>query len=107
MVRKCLPFISEGNFERIIKEYPPDITPREHSDMIIDFMINNMVINLKPAGYDLLYAVSEGLTPDEQTAALTKLRTRISAWKGKMNDNEINYNLNLIDDYLKKTGSKG
>ncbi len=107
MVRKCLPFVSEGNFERIIKEYPSDITPREHSDMIIDFMINNMVINLRPATYGTLYAVSEGLTPDEQTEAFKKLRTRISEWKGKMIDNEINYNLNLIDDYLKKTGSKG
>ncbi len=107
MIRKCLPFISEGNFERIIKEYPPDITPKEHSDMIIDFMINNMVINLRPATYGTLYAVSEGLTPDEQTEAFKKLRTRISEWKGKMIDNEIDYNLNLIDDYLKKTESKG
>ncbi len=107
LARKCVPLVGNGDFDKMIREYIPEITPHELADLLIDYIINNMVINLKPATYGTLYAVSEGLTPDEQTAALTKLKARISEWKGKMNDNEIDYNLNLIDDYLKKTGSKG
>lgn len=102
MVRKSVPIIGEGNFDKIIKEYIPEITPKEHADMLIDFIVNNMVINLKAVTLSALSAISDCLTPEELTAALTKLRARISEWRGKMNDNIIDYNLNLIDNYLKE-----
>ncbi len=102
LARKCVPIVGDGYFDKMIAEYIPEITPKEHSKMIVDFTVNNMIRNNKPLSHFILSAISDPLTPDEKAAALTKLRARISEWRGKMNDNIIDSNLNLIDNYLKE-----
>ncbi len=112
LARKCVPIVGDGYFDKIIAEYTPEITPKEHADMLLDFIINNMVINTKPATYSVLStismsAISDSLATNEKAAIFKKLKARILEWRGKMNDNIIDYNLNLIDNYVKETQSKG
>jgi len=107
MARKCVPIVGDWCFEKIIAEYIPEITPKEHAEMLLDFIINNMVINLKPTNNSVLSAISDSLTTDEKAAVFKNLRARVLDWRGKMNDNVIDYNLNMIDSYVKAMQSKG
>lgn len=100
LARKCVPVVNSC-LTMIINEHLLDITPQELSKMLVDFAVNNMIMNNKPVTNFILYSISEPLTTDEKAAALTELRARISELRGNISDNIIDNSLNMIDNYLK------
>ncbi len=107
LVRKCFPIVGGSYFTVIIIDHLPEITPREHADMLVDYTVNDMVMRDRYETYPVLTTLSARLTDDEMLAALTKLRARVSEWKGRMDDNTVEKELEAIDSYVKQIQSKG
>ncbi len=107
LVRKCFPIVGGFYFPIIIVNHLPEITPQEHADMLIDYTVNDMVMRDRYETHPVLTAVSDRLTKEEMLAAFAKLRARVSEWKGRMDDNTVEKELEAIDSYVKQIQSKG
>ncbi len=107
LAKKCFPIVGGSYFTVIIIDHLPEITPQEHADMLVDYTVNDMVLRDRYETYPVLTTLSARLTDDEMLAALTKLRARVSEWKGRMDDNTVEKELEAIDSYVKQIQSKG
>ncbi len=106
LVRKCFPIVGGSFFTVIIIDHLPEITPREHADILVDYTVNDMVMRDRYETYPVLTTLSGRLTDDEMLAALTKLRARVSEWKGRMDDRTVEEELEAIDKCLKGMQSR-
>ncbi len=100
MAKKCVPIVGGDLFNDLILEYCPEITPREHAEMLIEYTANNLLIhNCAERFFPEIFKISKRFTNVEMKELAERQKERVKGLRGKIDDKVIDDETKLIDNY--------